>query len=762
MSKGGGAGKVYFVLYLAVVLELLIIIVERDEAEEHLAKKQKETMRIVESILSQLQSGAGTEGINTRPQDEITIPPPGINIKEVLGADLKPNRKYIVEVGVTDISADLKRKEGESEKDYTQRLQKLVKLANVEQIQFQIFFNPSQDVAGPPQFPSEEELRKAKVDVANFNPGQYVESPNNTGAAWEFIGFTELILDEDATFNNLDLRNLSPEKIQPIYPSGKIKRVGPVLVPSNLSVDSSFFYSAEETRREGYDRKGGLLKRDFVVNFQPQSRAGWYKLRFVSRTNRILGIRGGMTADQIPDDATVNIGTVQLNVRDLRSVLRELSSKLERYNPPSTDILFKEQNIDKFIEQLNTAIQNAKTDDNATQIINNLNLYGYIVRLLAPGQSQYFDQNRGSIEFDIRVITPKPQIAEPTVQDLLPYIASFDAASPAFSFTISPYQETANAIEGRIIDSRGGVAERLSLTPMDQMPNQRVTPPVRGGAREYFATIPGRLGPGKYTVEITHKLSGKTAQGTAQLEIFSTGLTKESENEIVNRLESFGYYGNPVSLNAIPTSGAKIKPDQFRIYLTTDIESQRPAVQSLTIPPENGLNLKPPAKKLSLRITWLQPITEKEVDIYPNKSFTIKQEPPNIILRNMLTDVSGTATKFKVEARNIQVTKAPTGTDKDAKIEVKVFGDPQVIDGMTGYSPSIEPMIDGDPENGYTLVLEFSGKLERGQTKVKGTIRVDVQAVAINPVNNERSEPKRTSVVIPINYEPDKGRQRRK
>ena len=37
MSKGG-AGKVYFVLYLAVILELLIIIVERDEAEEGLMK----------------------------------------------------------------------------------------------------------------------------------------------------------------------------------------------------------------------------------------------------------------------------------------------------------------------------------------------------------------------------------------------------------------------------------------------------------------------------------------------------------------------------------------------------------------------------------------------------------------------------------------------------------------------------------------------------------------------------------------------------
>lgn len=72
MAKGG-AGKVYFVLYLAVILELLIIIVERDEAEEHLIQKQKESMKIVESILSQLQTGAGTESISTRPQDEITL-----------------------------------------------------------------------------------------------------------------------------------------------------------------------------------------------------------------------------------------------------------------------------------------------------------------------------------------------------------------------------------------------------------------------------------------------------------------------------------------------------------------------------------------------------------------------------------------------------------------------------------------------------------------------------------------------------------------
>jgi hypothetical protein len=90
MGKGSQA-KIYFVLYLAIVVELLIIIVERDEAEEHLHRQNNETMKIVESILSQLYSGSGTEGINTKPQDEITLPAESdmAAVKEIFGNELK-------------------------------------------------------------------------------------------------------------------------------------------------------------------------------------------------------------------------------------------------------------------------------------------------------------------------------------------------------------------------------------------------------------------------------------------------------------------------------------------------------------------------------------------------------------------------------------------------------------------------------------------------------------------------------------------------
>src|ERR1700679_891070 len=77
MSKGGGAGKVYFILYLAVLLELLIIIVERDDAEEELRKEKDERARkakriqlIAETIINSLR-GSPTAVSSTSDQSMV-------------------------------------------------------------------------------------------------------------------------------------------------------------------------------------------------------------------------------------------------------------------------------------------------------------------------------------------------------------------------------------------------------------------------------------------------------------------------------------------------------------------------------------------------------------------------------------------------------------------------------------------------------------------------------------------------------------------
>lgn len=76
MSKGG-AGKVYFILYLAVLLELLIIIVERDEAELNLKKEKKaleernkQIQLIAETIINSMR-GSATSVSSTSDQSMI-------------------------------------------------------------------------------------------------------------------------------------------------------------------------------------------------------------------------------------------------------------------------------------------------------------------------------------------------------------------------------------------------------------------------------------------------------------------------------------------------------------------------------------------------------------------------------------------------------------------------------------------------------------------------------------------------------------------
>jgi hypothetical protein len=76
MSKGG-AGKVYFILYLAVLLELLIIIVERDEAEHNLKKEKKaleernkQIQLIAETIINSMR-GSATSVSSTSDQSMI-------------------------------------------------------------------------------------------------------------------------------------------------------------------------------------------------------------------------------------------------------------------------------------------------------------------------------------------------------------------------------------------------------------------------------------------------------------------------------------------------------------------------------------------------------------------------------------------------------------------------------------------------------------------------------------------------------------------
>lgn len=763
-AKGGGAGKVYFILYLAVVLELLIIIVERDEAEEGLLKKQRETMRIVESILSQLQSGSGTEGINTRPQDEITIPPPGINMREIMGADIKSSRKYIVEVGVTDVSAELKRKEGESEKEYFERMKVAAKLANVQEIEYQIFFNPSQDPLNAPSFLTEDEIRKKGIDFTKLQPGQTITATD--GTTWEFLSLRKLVLDYPQIEKNLtdNLNNLNLQHLEPYYPKNLHVAIGSPYSPNN-NEDSVFFYSPEISAQRGTNILADLKKRVFIVNFQPPNRAGWYKLRIYSRTNRILGVVKDTPGREIPEETRINIGTVTLTVKDLNKVKKELETRLIKYNLPPSDMLMNAQStddIEKFDQMLENSIKMASGEENAVETISKIKLYGYITKLLTPGLSVMFPQNANSIAFDVRVITPKPAVSEPTIT-IEPYFAQFDEVEPAFSFTISPYQGTnANIVEGRVLDESGSLVARVICRGEDEFAGTIITKPVVGGNRYYRGIVERQLNPGKYKIEITHRLAGRAKTEYSELEIFKTGLTEESAQLIKSKLAS-AYYGYNIYFNVIPNSGAKIKSDQFRIFLATDLDQQKPPYVGLSIPPEQKVFLDCRANKLYAKIWWIQPITGKEVELLPLTENEIKQDEPKINLATKSEKRSQTGNKVRVQVINVTVIEPDDGSGGKTKPEVSLnIGKPKFEGGLEGIVDlASDPIIDKE-ENGYSITFDFvvnTALIPRTQDELSGVVRFPLVANARNLCNGKTSQ-RTANLSVSFLYEREKGTKR--
>lgn len=737
MSKGGGAGKVYFVLYLAVVLELLIIIVERDEAEENLHRKQKQTMQIVESILSQLQAGSGSEGINTKPQDQITLVEPGVNVKDELGVDIKPDRSYKVVVGVTDVSDELSRRDGEGDNDYSQRILKLVELGNVEELEYQIFFSSNPDPNNAPLFPTAQDLKKQKVDFTKFSPGQTIQGPNQD--VWEFIGVRKLALNKEKTFQNISItRQTTKIELKDLDPNYNLPvSIGPSMSPPGISQDSIFFYSKAET-----DISKSIKNRVFTVNFQPDRRAGWYKLRFASRTNRILGVRPTQKATEVSPDTKINIGTVQLTVGDLEKVKKELQARLDKYGLPSDDVLIKENDVDKFDNILEQAQQKAFKEDDARDIVSKIKLYGYIAKLLAPGQSISFAQNQASMEYNVRVILPENKGATPEI--VLPQVRTFDKVPASFQFTISPFMgEGNNRVSGIVKNSSGATVASIVAAPLTKTVNGTPIPaPARGGKRDYLGTIDKNLAAGRYTIVMTHSIGGKSTPREAELQVFETALTQENKEYLQRRFDR-AYYGTYHMGNTsfVPASGGTIRPEEFRIYISTDDQgSQVTPIEGLSIPQNRAPYLSSKSNSVKLKLTWKQPETGKEIDILPEESADIKLKPPTINLSEKTEDESQAGGKWRKTIGRIFISSPDL--DQNTKAKVTLKADRPQMDGIDNSTLNLEMSEPREVSPGqWEIELSGTVRMPPGKSVAEGVITIPLSATAVakDKVSNSKS-----------------------
>ncbi len=730
MSKGG-AGKVYFVLYLAVILELLIIIVERDEAEEHLIQKQRESMKIVESILSQLQSGAGSEGINTRPQDEITLQDPSA-AKGPDGTKIKQDRLYQVLVGVTDVS-DADKLEGLEPSEKEEKIRSLIRLANVQDLEYQIFYHPDANAEQAPMFPNEDSLGRYAVDFSKYTQGQEVRAGQGADERWQLQALKRIELQVEKT----------KEYKHPDYEF--TKQVGDVASFAPAAArDSAFTYDQNLSDQEAAYVGNKYKKRVFIVRFQPQNKAGWYKLRFASKTNRILGVRSTDGATEISPETKVNIGTVQLKVKDLLKVKKTLQESLDGVALPSADDLAASKitydEFSKGIEEATKKIydESPGSDTKAVEKIRRIGLYNYIAVLLTPGGSSFLKQNRASIEFNVHVVQP------PKRPDLDPSVY-VDASTNTFDklskteipFTAGPYQpgkmpvvKSNPPLTWQVVDAGAG----------------QVATTAAGSAemRKFKMVCNQPIAAGNYEITVGYaNQSGKMKEETTVLNVFQSKL--DNEEDIRSNVEGC-YFGQELELLPVPADGKKIPAGQYliRAQITGSDQDHRGLQWRQDIPSS--------AKNVTVDVLWEDPQTKEQVSLFraPMQG-TPKQRAPKVITSDVKFQPITDPRDPTVIVQNIRINppivdvnglKAAPGDLFDIKAMLQKQEVP-------GYKVTLGQVKSAG--GGYEIELRLEGPpLKRG--KIEGSAQILVTAKAKNRTNGESSSDGKGLINVPITY----------
>ncbi|MBI5324252.1 MAG: hypothetical protein HZB41_03055 [Ignavibacteriae bacterium] len=199
---------------------------------------------------------------------------------------------------------------------------------------------------------------------------------------------------------------------------------------------------------------------------------------------------------------------------------------------------------------------------------------------------------------------------------------------------------------------------------------------------------------------------------------------------------------------------------QNRTYINTDVgDQQKGPVNGYTVQQADAPFCSSNTNNLTLRITWIQPQTGKEVDIFPQETFPIVQKPPKMNIGDKSQSVSGQERKISIRITRLSAVgtamgDAP-GSSEKSDVEVSLgkidVGAVQGFDLVEGSG-----IVEKGDAGTYSVYFDITGKLPRGQDKLIGTIQVPISAVAKNKLNGKISKPDRKMISVPLNYEPEK------
>lgn len=692
MSKGG-AGKVYFVLYLAVILELLIIIVERDEAEEHLIRKQKEAEEIVEAVMAQLNTGFGASGVNALPQDEITLLDKSV-MSGVSERDRpKEERAYQIRVSTVKIKDILGDDLPEDEGAKRQRIEEIIRLFNVTNLSLLDTLNET------------NEVERLSMDL---DP-QWLK--NKTSEVLQKLGGLKTITDVPEFRDGLSF----------------LKAIMPDSLDYKGSTElAKFRFSPHLTLLDKAAFENGI--KVFEYTFK-QTSQGLYRVRLNSKTNNILGIANlGKEESNDPEDV-ISIGTIQLTRKQLSKVEKRLLATLgaevqglsEKFGA-SSEYKYAEysQQVDAAIEKLNhedLGLRSKSEKIRRAELLKN-------ITVLLHGDANQMEQNNPSFAFEVFVKKPNIERAEPCVSDMIEEQRVLSGLKSAvIPFTINNFR---------------GDAPQVSVTPNDvrvRVVAMGEAKPAAGGARNqpfevYVDGLTTTGAPKVYTFKVTNINSCEGGEPTSTISVYPSDL--KNKNAIDAVLDKRVYAGKPLRLPIEPSSGGEIQSNQFMLSYNLNGDQQdfvgtTPLQIMIPCVPKNlsGLNVKVKWKYKPLGSQY-----SEDVELYDRTVNTAKQSSPEIILsgtsenwdaKNMRLVVSGIEVlPPKVDCPNV------VAQDKDIKVDVKLdkpsVGKFQVVQSIEQEGPGR-----------YRLILTLKGpRMKFPGDNVEASITASIGGVSIS------------------------------
>jgi hypothetical protein len=691
MSKGG-AGKVYFVLYLAVILELLIIIVERDEAEEHLIRKQKEAEEIVEAVMAQLNTGFGASGVNALPQDEITLLDPAV-LSGVSERDRpKDERTYQVRVStvkIKDILGDDLPDEAAAKR---KRVREIIQLFNVQDLKL----------------------------LDTLNETNQVENL--------FLKVNDLWLNQktDEVINKLGAKRAISDAYTDSYEFLKSITPDSLAYGGDASTTASFRFSPHLTTLDKSAFENGI--KVFEYTFKQKS-PGLYRVNLSSKTNNILGVSGLDAKKGTDPEDVISIGTIQLS----RKQLSKVEDRLQQTFGSKVEALCKKFEIveeftykqysDEMDAEVATMDYTKIGVKSKSDMLRRAELLKNITVLL-HGDANQMEQNNPTFRFEVFVKKPTIERAEPCIADLLNSQRVLSGVQKVvIPFTVNNYR---------------GVLPTVSVTPSDVA--VKVVPlgqaaQAAGGARNqpfeiHVEGVSTTGGPKTYSVKFTNvKLCDESEENVSTIAVFPSELANKGAMDIL--LDKRVTIGKKLRLPVNPSAGGEIPANQYEMSYTLN-------GQVNTFPGTNPLQVEVPCvpkstSSLNVKIKWrYKPVGSQyteDVVLYDKTVAQARQGAPEIDMSKSSESWDAKALKLIVSGIKIESPRVDCGQDapeKDLKVDVKL-DKPSV--GKYNVFSSIEPEGSGS----YRVILQLKGpRMKFGGDNIELAITAGVAGATVS------------------------------